>query len=551
MAGNGAGAEPVRSEQSPARPSRGLGPLPGRVPGSSPSPPQLRRPGLPPPRRDRFVCHRATLAEASLLNKLIHTSLVESSHSVEILQQDPRSPLFSIKTFEELTLKKELLEGIYAMGFNRPSKIQGTALPIMLAYPPQNLIAQSQSGTGKTAAFALAMLSRVNATEKHPQCLCLAPTYELALQIGQVIEKIGLFCTDIRVTYAIRGNRVRQGRVSKEQIVVGTPGTVLDWCFKLKVVDLSQIRLFVLDEADIMIDTQNLSQQSIRVQRALPKTCQLLLFSATFRERVRAFARQIVANPIVIKLREEELTLTNIRQYFMVCHSREHKYRALCNIYGSITIGQAMIFCQVEPLSLPREILTRLLGTHEESCCCLCPDPQERRVAGSRDVPGRAPGGHPDRGPDGGAESQHHPALPRRAGEGPHRHQHLRQRHRRAAGDCGGELQPAHGREEGAGAGDLPAPHRAHRALRQAGHRLQHAGAGGALGHPGDREALPHQDQAAGPRRHGGAGGAGILSEELGCVSRVPVLLQNGRNSSQRSRPVLFWLVTFSCLLLL
>lgn len=94
----------------------------------------------------------------------------------------------------------------------------------------------------------------------------------------------------------------------------------------------------------------------------MPKSCQLLLFSATFRERVRAFARQIVANPIVIKLREEELTLANIRQYFMVCHSREHKYRALCNIYGSITIGQAMIFCQVELLSLPREILTRLLG---------------------------------------------------------------------------------------------------------------------------------------------------------------------------------------------
>ncbi|XP_054251706.1 ATP-dependent RNA helicase DDX25 [Indicator indicator] len=232
------------------------------------------------------------------------------------------------------------------MGFNRPSKIQGTALPIMLAYPPQNLIAQSQSGTGKTAAFALAMLSRVNAAEKHPQCLCLAPTYELALQIGQVIERLGQYCTDTRVTYAIRGNRVRQGTVSKEQIVVGTPGTTLDWCFKLKVVDLQRIRLFVLDEADIMIDTQGLSCQSIRIQRALPKSCQMLLFSATFRERVRAFAQQMVANPIVIKLREEELTLTNIRQYFMVCHGREHKYRALCNIYGSITIGQAMIFCQ-------------------------------------------------------------------------------------------------------------------------------------------------------------------------------------------------------------
>ncbi|NXD88066.1 DDX25 helicase, partial [Halcyon senegalensis] len=286
------------------------------------------------------------LAETSLLNKLIRTSLVESSHHVEILQQDPSSPLFSIKSFEELPLKKELLQGVYTMGFNRPSKIQETALPIMLAYPPQNLIAQSQSGTGKTAAFALAMLSRVNAAEKYPQCLCLAPTYELALQIGLVVEKIGQFCTDIKVTYAVRGNRVWQGAAPQEQIVIGTPGKTMDWCFKHRVVDLRKISLFVLDEADIMIDTQCLSYQSIRIQRALPSDCQMLLFSATFRERVRAFAERIVCNPIVIKLREEELTLSNIRQYYLVCRNREEKYRALCNVYGSVTIGQAMIFCQ-------------------------------------------------------------------------------------------------------------------------------------------------------------------------------------------------------------
>ncbi|KFM03309.1 ATP-dependent RNA helicase DDX25, partial [Aptenodytes forsteri] len=290
-------------------------------------------------------------AETSLLNKLIRTSLVESSHHVEILQQDPSSPLFSVKTFEELTLKKELLQGIYIMGFNRPSKIQETALPIMLAYPPQNLIAQSQSGTGKTAAFVLAMLSRVNAAEKYPQCLCLAPTYELALQIGRVIETIGRFCADIKVTYAVRGNRVLQGTALEEQIVIGTPGTMLDWCFKRRVVDVKKINMFVLDEADIMIDTQGLSYQSIRIQRALPKGCQMLLFSATFKETVRAFAVQIISNPIVIKLREEELTLSNIRQYFFVCRSREEKYRALCNIYGSVTIGQAMIFCQVAILT--------------------------------------------------------------------------------------------------------------------------------------------------------------------------------------------------------
>ncbi|XP_060643264.2 ATP-dependent RNA helicase DDX25 [Anolis sagrei] len=289
---------------------------------------------------------RVTLDEASLLNKLIRKSLVESSHNVEVLQRDPRSPLFSVKTFEELHLKPELLHGVYAMGFNRPSKIQETALPMILADPPQNLIAQSQSGTGKTAAFVLAMLSRVNPKQRFPQCLCVAPTYELALQTGRVVEKMGQFCDNIRVTYAVRGNRLLRGSVVEEQIVIGTPGSLLDWCFKLKFMDVRKIRVFVLDEADVLMSKQNFTDQSVRIQRALSEDCQMLLFSATFEDPVLQFATRIVPDPNIIKLRREELTLENIRQYYFQCENIEDKYRALCNIYGSITIGQAIIFCQ-------------------------------------------------------------------------------------------------------------------------------------------------------------------------------------------------------------
>uniref|UniRef100_A0A8B9Q9K8 Helicase ATP-binding domain-containing protein n=1 Tax=Apteryx owenii TaxID=8824 RepID=A0A8B9Q9K8_APTOW len=141
------------------------------------------------------------------------------------------------------------------------------ALPMLLRHDPQNLIAQSQSGTGKTAAFVLAMLSRVTAAERHPQCLCLAPTFELAMQIGRVVEKMGQFCPNIRVIYAVQGNRVAPGTVLQEQIVIGTPGTVLDWCFKRRVLDLKKISVFVLDEADVMIDKQGFSSQSIRIRR--------------------------------------------------------------------------------------------------------------------------------------------------------------------------------------------------------------------------------------------------------------------------------------------
>ncbi|KAE8592127.1 hypothetical protein XENTR_v10018652 [Xenopus tropicalis] len=290
-------------------------------------------------------------ANQSLLNKLLRRTLIDSSHSVEVSQRDPTSPLFSVKSFEKLHLKDELLRGIYAMGFNRPSKIQENALPMMLADPPQNLIAQSQSGTGKTAAFVLAMLSRVDAKKTYPQCMCLSPTFELALQTGKVVEEMGKFCNGIKVIYAVRGNRPGKGTQIEAQIVIGTPGTVLDWCFKLRLINVKNISVFVLDEADVMINVQGHSDHSVRVKRSMPKTCQMLLFSATFGDSVWAFAERIVPDPNIIKLKKEELTLDNIQQFYDKCENKEQKYSALCNMYGIITIAQAIVFCQTRKIA--------------------------------------------------------------------------------------------------------------------------------------------------------------------------------------------------------
>ncbi|XP_011832173.1 PREDICTED: ATP-dependent RNA helicase DDX19B-like isoform X4 [Mandrillus leucophaeus] len=250
-------------------------------------------------------------AAQSLLNKLIRSNLVDNTNQVEVLQRDPNSPLYSVKSFEELRL-------------------------------PQNLIAQSQSGTGKTAAFVLAMLSQVEPANKYPQCLCLSPTYELALQTGKVIEQMGKFYPELKLAYAVRGNKCEYVNV---QIVIGTPGTVLDWCSKLKFIDPKKIKVFVLDEADVMIATQGHQDQSIRIQRMLPRNCQMLLFSATFEDSVWKFAQKVVPDPNIIKLKREEETLDTIKQYYVLCSSRDEKFQALCNLYGAITIAQAMIFC--------------------------------------------------------------------------------------------------------------------------------------------------------------------------------------------------------------
>ena len=131
------------------------------------------------------------------MRKVLRQKLVTTQSELEVQQRDPNSPLYSVRSFEELNLRPELLKGtlrvkchfrsefellgIYQMGFNRPSKIQETALPMLVSQQPQNLIAQSQSGTGKTAAFVLTMLSRIDTQDDTPQCLCLSPTFEVIL----------------------------------------------------------------------------------------------------------------------------------------------------------------------------------------------------------------------------------------------------------------------------------------------------------------------------------------------------------------------------------
>lgn len=284
-------------------------------------------------------------AEVSLLQKIIRTRLVRCSSAVEVQRKDPKSPLYSIKTFEELKLRPDLLRGVYASGFDLPSKIQETALPTLLADPPQNMIAQSQSGTGKTAAFILASLSRVDEEQRYPQVLILSPTYELAIQTGEVAKKMAQYCTRITFCYAVRGVTFSHGEQIRDQVIVGTPGKIIDWAFKFKFFDLSRIKVFVLDEADIMIAQQGHHDQSIRIHKRLSPSCQMMLFSATYEKEVMDFAEMIISNPVVIRLRKEEESLENIKQFYVMCTDLEDKFKAISNIYGVLAIGQTIVFC--------------------------------------------------------------------------------------------------------------------------------------------------------------------------------------------------------------
>lgn len=272
------------------------------------------------------------------------TNLISSTYEVKVkmAQSNPDSPLYSVKTFEELGLKDTLLKGLYAMKFNKPSKIQEKALPLLLANPPMNMIGQSQSGTGKTAAFSLTMLSRVDESMNCTQALCLAPVRELARQTLEVIQTMSRF-TNITSRLLVPGSE-RSARFH-DHILVGTPGTVTDLA-RRKIIDLSKLKVFVLDEADNMLESQSLGDQSLRLKRLLPRTTQLVLFSATFPTEVRAFAERFVPNANSLELKQEELNVDGIKQLYMDCDSEEHKFEVLCELYGLLTIGSSIIFVE-------------------------------------------------------------------------------------------------------------------------------------------------------------------------------------------------------------
>ncbi|KAF8001915.1 hypothetical protein HF325_002880 [Metschnikowia pulcherrima] len=287
------------------------------------------------------------------------TNLINSTYEVKVkladLQADPNSPLFSAKTFEELGLKETLLKGLYAMKFNKPLKIQEKALPLLLLNPPQNMIGQSQSGTGKTAAFSLAMLSRIDELQNSSQALCLAPTRELARQTFEVIETMSRF-TKISVRLVVPG-AVAKKEVVSDHVLVGTPGVMLD-LLRQRQVSPANLKVFVLDEADSMLEAQGLGDLCLRVKKQLPRTTQLVLFSATFPTDVRAYAEKFVPNANSLELKQEELNVDGIKQLYMDCDSEAHKFEMLCGLYGLLTIGSSIIFVEQK---VTADKLTRMM----------------------------------------------------------------------------------------------------------------------------------------------------------------------------------------------
>ena len=249
-------------------------------------------------------------------------------------------------TFDSMALKPALLRGIYAYGFEKPSAIQQRAIrPIVRG---RDVIAQSQSGTGKTAVFSISALQLLDDRVKDPQVLILSPTRELAEQTTQVVSSLGDFM-GAKCHGCIGGRSLGDDRKALEQgvqVISGTPGRVYDLMKRGNLMPKS-LKAFIIDEADEMFK-MGFKSQIYDIYRNLPPQAQVVLVSATLPVDVLDMTRKFMNDPVRILVKRDELSLEGIKQFYVNVEKEEWKFDTLCDLYDSLTVTQAVIFCNTK-----------------------------------------------------------------------------------------------------------------------------------------------------------------------------------------------------------
>lgn len=247
-------------------------------------------------------------------------------------------------TFDEMSLSDDLLQGIYSFGFEKPSEIQKRG--IMPIVEGRDLLAQAQSGTGKTGTFTIGALSRVDPTLKAVQVLVLVPTHELADQHYEAAQKIGSFL-GLKCHYAIGGRPVSKDIEAIQkgcQYLIGTPGRIYDLCHR-NILQRDNIRVLVMDEADQMLEDKFQEQIMEILKLGFPKQTRVCLFSATWPPDIVKFTDGLLQDPVRILMPASQVPLEGIKQYYIHLDHEDWKFEVLCDIYAQLKINQAMIFC--------------------------------------------------------------------------------------------------------------------------------------------------------------------------------------------------------------
>ncbi|UMM11447.1 hypothetical protein L5515_000733 [Caenorhabditis briggsae] len=248
-----------------------------------------------------------------------------------------------VPTFDKMGLREELLRGIYAYGFEKPSAIQQRAIPAILK--ARDVIAQAQSGTGKTATFSISVLQSLDTQVRETQALILSPTRELAVQIQKVVLALGDYM-NVQCHACIGGTNLGED-IRKldygQHVVSGTPGRVFDM-IRRRNLRTRAIKLLVLDEADEMLN-KGFKEQLYDIYRYLPPGAQVVLLSATLPHEILEMTSKFMTDPIRILVKRDELTLEGIKQFFVAVDREEWKFDTLIDLYDTLTITQAVLFC--------------------------------------------------------------------------------------------------------------------------------------------------------------------------------------------------------------
>jgi hypothetical protein len=260
------------------------------------------------------------------------------------LSTPSETPITTYTTWDELNIDENLLRGIYAYGFEKPSPIQGKAIdPIKQG---KDVIAQAQSGTGKTAAFTIGALSRITVKDRYTQGLIMVPTHELAQQITSVISSLSSMMKGVVIKTIIGGSSIDEDvadmRVDPPHIIVGCPGRIYDM-IRRRHINANKLKLIILDEADEML-SMGFKDQVFNIFQHLNKNVQIALFSATLPNNLFKITDKFMRDPVKICVKAESLTLEGIRQYYVAIDDDMQKFLTLKDLYPYFSSSQCIIY---------------------------------------------------------------------------------------------------------------------------------------------------------------------------------------------------------------
>ena len=255
-------------------------------------------------------------------------------------------PPSEIRNWDDMDLKLELLRGIYAYGFEVPSDIQKKAIPSILT--GNDVIAQAQSGSGKTGTFSISVLQRIDVSQKKTQALILAPTHELAKQISTVITALGTMMEGLLVKTLLGGTSIREDvqemRTNVPHIIVGCVGRVYDMMSKGHILG-RDIDMFVVDEADEMLSKGFGETIHDMFASHFRDDIQVVLFSATMPPDILRLTAQFMRSPIKIMMKNEELNLKCIQQFYVAVQNDFMKFETLKDLFSVISVSKCIIYC--------------------------------------------------------------------------------------------------------------------------------------------------------------------------------------------------------------